>query len=415
MNDYKTDDDSEYNDDDSEYNSNDDIDTECSSTVDYPVKSPTTTATKPPAKKRSRIIHPCPYDDCDRVFTQKPKLTDHIRSHTGEKPFACPFPNCNKTYRRKGQLTVHCRLHDPATTRTLKCDQCEQAFNLKHHLQRHKEKIHQVPLSFRCQWPDCTAAYAKKYQLRRHMCIHTNKKPHPCNHPGCEASFDYKSRLQYHQDTVHSAIQRYICTEPGCNMKFTKWSQLQTHVNTGHPVECDVCHKQFGRQALLNRHIKGTHMLKEEVHCEWEGCTRVFRSLKSLKRHINVNHAPLPRFKCMAEECGQIFHYRCDLVKHSKSHKKKKMLDIENNKNESTTLMDDPVAEPIKNNKQRTLTELLTGYKYDDNKRKYVCPFEDCNHKFFRQYDLERHIQSKLHKLDVQAHSGEDGDVTPVS
>ncbi|CAO3592359.1 unnamed protein product [Absidia cylindrospora] len=382
--------------------------------------------------KRSKTMHPCPYPDCNKVYTQKPKLTDHIRSHTGEKPFACPFPGCGKTYRRNGQLTVHCRLHDPKTTRTFECNTCGQTFNLKHHLKRHEETIHQVPLSFRCDWPDCSAAYTKKYQLRRHMCIHTNKKPHPCLHPGCDASFEYKSRLQYHQDTVHSDIQRYVCTESDCGRKFTKWSELQTHVHSSHPVECEVCHKVFLRRALLTRHMKGAHLLTGRVNCEWEGCGKSFSSKKALRHHMKSKHNPVSRFRCTFENCDQTFHFRAYWLKHEKTHKKHEdhntssTLETPNTTedqhgNQSTTKVYDgeeqtPVTEnereatstPAKkpNTRQLTLMEQLTGFKYNnDSARKYSCPFDGCNHKFVNQYGLKRHLQSKLHKLDVEAYA----------
>jgi hypothetical protein len=77
-------------------------------------------------------------------------------------------------------------------------------------------------------------------------------------------------------------IQRYMCMEPGCNTKFTKWSELQNHVNSSHPVECEVCHKSFARRALLNRHMKGTHLQADRVPCEHEGCGKDFSSVSSL-------------------------------------------------------------------------------------------------------------------------------------
>jgi hypothetical protein len=48
------------------------------------VASTATKTTTTKKVKRPKKMHPCPYPDCGKIYTQKPKLTDHILSHTGE-------------------------------------------------------------------------------------------------------------------------------------------------------------------------------------------------------------------------------------------------------------------------------------------------------------------------------------------
>ena len=58
--------------------------------------------------------HVCFWKDCDRVhkpFKAKYKLVNHIRVHTGEKPFPCPFPGCGKVFARSENLKIHKRTH----------------------------------------------------------------------------------------------------------------------------------------------------------------------------------------------------------------------------------------------------------------------------------------------------------------
>lgn len=58
--------------------------------------------------------HACFWQNCSRngrPFKAKYKLVNHIRVHTGEKPFPCPFPGCGKVFARSENLKIHKRTH----------------------------------------------------------------------------------------------------------------------------------------------------------------------------------------------------------------------------------------------------------------------------------------------------------------
>jgi len=64
----------------------------------------------------------CLWENCDRhgrPFAKRHKVSNHIRKHTGERPFACTFPGCCKRFSRSDSLGVHSRIHNksPAAKR----------------------------------------------------------------------------------------------------------------------------------------------------------------------------------------------------------------------------------------------------------------------------------------------------------
>ncbi|KAG6459016.1 zinc finger protein ZIC 4 [Manduca sexta] len=120
--------------------------------------------------------HACFWQGCSRngrPFKAKYKLVNHIRVHTGEKPFPCPFPGCGKVFARSENLKIHKRTHTG-------------------------EK------PFKCEYAGCDRRFANSSDRKKHSHVHTSDKPYNCRVHGCDKSYTHPSSLRKHMK-VHGA------------------------------------------------------------------------------------------------------------------------------------------------------------------------------------------------------------------
>lgn len=131
-------------------------------------------------------VHTCYWQDCQRdghPFKAKYKLVNHIRVHTGERPFPCLVPGCGKLFARSENLKIHKRTHTG-------------------------EK------PFMCEYPGCGRRFANSSDRKKHSHVHTSDKPYICKVDSCNKSYTHPSSLRKHMKLHDSLEQQSSDTKP---------------------------------------------------------------------------------------------------------------------------------------------------------------------------------------------------------
>ncbi|EDW53875.1 zinc finger protein 184 [Drosophila sechellia] len=126
---------------------------------------------------------------CNNVYSERVKLTNHMKVHSAEKPHECEI--CHKRFRQTPQLARHMNTH--TGNRPYKCDYCDSRFadpstRIKH------QRIHTNERPYKCEF--CSRSFGYSNVLRVHLKTHTGERPFSCQF--CQKSFS-----QLHHKNTH--------------------------------------------------------------------------------------------------------------------------------------------------------------------------------------------------------------------
>ncbi|XP_070167908.1 zinc finger protein 260 [Polyergus mexicanus] len=230
-----------------------------------------------PTVKRKWTAKTC--DECGKQYRTNYKLQEHMRKHTGEKPFQCT--TCEKAFRSKIGLAQHMATHTGQFD--YNCSTCGKGFQCKSYLIVHQR-------------------------------VHSDEKPYPCN--TCGQNFKTKQSLLDHENR-HLGVKPYMCEI--CGRGFITKGLCKSHqkIHSGtdnRQYPCAVCNKMFVSKSYLNTHLR-IHTGEKPYLCEV--CGKGFLTRVDLKVHSTM-HTGEKSFKC--EICGKVFARRAALRCHRRSH-----------------------------------------------------------------------------------------------
>lgn len=155
-----------------------------------PTPEPPVTPKPPKPRARPANGERVPCGECGKTFSCNANLRDHMRLHTGERPFICG--ECGMSFAQRSNWRLHKRVH--TGERPYMCGICGKTFSRSSHLPGHM-RVHTGERPYSCD--QCDHSFASAQALKNHARTHTGEKPFICEY--CQTAFTHSSSLSSHK------------------------------------------------------------------------------------------------------------------------------------------------------------------------------------------------------------------------
>nr|XP_046220771.1 zinc finger protein 335-like isoform X3 [Oncorhynchus gorbuscha] len=154
------------------------------------------------------LSFPCPV--CHRVYPMQKRLTQHMKTHSAEKPHMCD--KCGKSFKKRYTFKMHLLTHIQSVDNSrFKCEFCDYDCDNKKLLLNH-QLSHANDRPFKCDY--CKYSTSKEDFLVSHLAIkHTGEKPFSCEM--CHFMTKHRKNLGLHVQCRHpEAFEEWSATHP---------------------------------------------------------------------------------------------------------------------------------------------------------------------------------------------------------
>ncbi|KAM6925491.1 zinc finger protein 335 [Xenentodon cancila] len=150
---------------------------------------------------------PCPV--CGRVYPMQKRLTQHMKTHSSEKPHMCD--KCGKSFKKRYTFKMHLLTHIQSLGDNKLCEFCDYSCENKKLLLNH-QLSHTNDRPFKCDY--CKYSTSKEEFLVSHLAIkHTGEKPFSCHM--CHFMTKHRKNLRLHVQCRHpEAFEEWSVAHP---------------------------------------------------------------------------------------------------------------------------------------------------------------------------------------------------------
>ena len=277
-------------------------------------------------RKKTKMILQC--EMCPKTFKGNYYLKIHMRSHTGERPFACQL--CPRAFIRNEELRSHMeKVHKDGESDPTKGIMYKQLMEssqegpdgtpatkvqlddrLVDSVGRDLTEVEQNQLFVKIgfiyhSWKATDDPVGKWHTYDdeskgKYLCLVCGK----IKNDGC--------KIKTHASYDHKGIKPYKC--PHCDYSTVSSTVVRNHIRTHHtkekPYQCEYCTAAFVRKSQLNNHVV-VHTGEHKFQCEV--CTKKFATAIRLRNHMRVHTGEKP-FQCHL--CSAMFALKPNLNAH---------------------------------------------------------------------------------------------------